>query len=149
MRSVICRLVILSLVMAVFGCSSTATTPELTPHQVWNGAKVAAQIAGDTYIRAQCKGGKIAGVPCDTAVQQLNAVVVTLAADFKPGATADPAQRAVSRDAAAVQLARALHGDDFAGTDDAAKARQAADVVDARNIVDAVGDALVAALGKQ
>lgn len=151
MRSIITRTIILSLIIfIVAGCSSTGTVnvPKPTPEQVWAGAKIAARIGGAAYVRSQCKDGKFAGVECQVAVDHVGSIVDTLADDFKPGAVVDPAKRTATRDAAATELARALHGADFATADDEAKNRQAKDVAEARQIIDTIADALVAALGK-
>jgi len=128
--------------------SGSGAAPHVTPDQIITVAKLGAHFAGETYINQHCKDGLFAGVPCDEAAAQLAATIDTLAADAQPGGVVDPASREATRHAAATQFARSLHPEDFAGTDDAAKERQARDIAAVRPIVNVIGDAFLLALGK-
>jgi len=133
------------------GCAAGGgQTPNITPDQAFTATKLTAQILGVTAISKGCKGGKFAGIPCDVAIAQVGPVVNTLAADFQPGAVADPAKRLATREAAAIQIARALHHDDFATglPYDASNARRSADVAEAHALLDPIADIILSVFGK-
>jgi hypothetical protein len=133
------------------GCAAGGgQAPSITPDQAFAATKITAQILGVTAVSKGCKGGKFAGIPCDVAIAQVGPVVNTLAADFQPGALADPAKRVATREAAAIQIARALHHDDFATglPYDAGNAQQSADVAEAHALLDPIADVILSAFGK-